>query len=153
MERRISEERVTLTIMEWLSINDWNIVTFDYPKSGTGHMLHPNSIDKTEKNKNGVIPDIIATKDSIALFFENKDRFYEPDFDKLNGIRNENNYSDSLNKLLSEFSISKIVYGIGMPEVKKHIEQSKTQLDKIDFLITTDDNKNIKVHYDIEKVF
>lgn len=153
MARRISEERVTLAIMEWLSINYWNIVTFDYPKSGTGHMLHPNSIDKTEKNKNGVIPDIIAVKDDIALFFENKDRFYQPDFDKLFEIKTENNFSDALNQLLSEFSISKIVYGVGIPSIEKHIKKSKTQLDKIDFLITTDDNKNIKVHYDIENVF
>ena len=46
-----------------------------------------------------------------------------------------------------------MVYGIGIPEEKKHLEKSKTQLNKIDFLITTDDNKNVKVHFDIEKVF
>tara|TARA_R110002012_G_scaffold41736_5_gene114128 strand:+ start:35072 stop:35491 length:420 start_codon:yes stop_codon:yes gene_type:complete len=139
--------------MEWLVLNGWHIVTFDYPKSGIGHMLHPNSIDKTEKNKNGIIPDIIATKDNIAVFFENKDRFYELDFDKLFEIKTQNNFSDSLSQLLSGYSISKIVYGIGIPEEKKHIEKSIKQLDKIDFLITTDDNKNVKVHFDIENVF
>lgn len=116
-------------------------------------LLHPNGHNKTEKNKGGIIPDIIAVKDNIALFFENKDRYYEPDFDKLFEIKTENNFSDSLNQLLSGFSINKIIYGIGIPEMKRHIEKSETQLDKIDFLISTNENKNVKVHYDIEKVF
>jgi ABC-type antimicrobial peptide transport system permease subunit len=146
------EERITINILNWLEENGWQIVCYDFPQSGTGILLHPNGDNRTEKNKGGIIPDIIAVKDSIALFFENKDRFYQPDFDKLFEIKNENNFSDSLNQLLSGFSISKIVYGIGIPEVKKHIEKSKTQLDKIDFLISTNDNKNVEVHYDIEKV-
>lgn len=155
MERRLimREERVTINILNWLEENGWQIVCYDFPQSGTGILLHPNGDDRTEKNKGGIIPDIIAVKEDIALFFENKDRFYQPDFDKLFEIKTENNFSDSLNQLLSGFSISKIVYGIGIPEVKKHLEKSKTLLDKIDFLITTDDDKNIKIHYDNEKVF
>ena len=147
------EERVTINILNWLEENGWQIVCYDFPQSGTGILLHPNGDNRTEKNKGGIIPDIIAVKDNLALFFENKDRFYQPDFDKLFEIKTENNFSDSLNQLLSGFSISKIVYGIGIPEVKKHLEKSKTQLDKIDFLITTNDNKNVEVHYDIENVF
>jgi hypothetical protein len=155
MERRLimREERVTINILNWLEENGWQIVCYDFPQSGTGILLHPNGDDRTEKNKGGIIPDLIAVKEEIALFFENKDRFYQPDFDKLFEIKTENNFSDSLSQLLSGFSISKMVYGIGIPEEKKHLEKSKTQLDKIDFLITTDDNKNVKVHFDIEKVF
>lgn len=155
MERRLimREERVTINILSWLEENGWQIVCYDFPQSGTGILLHPNGDNRTEKNKGGIIPDIIAVKDKIALFFENKDRFYQPDFDKLFEIKTENNFSDSLNQLLSGFSISKIVYGIGLPEVKKHLEKSKTQLDKIDFLISTNENKNVEIHYDIEKVF
>ncbi len=155
MERRLimREERVTINILNWLEENGWQIVCYDFPQSGTGILLHPNGDDRTEKNKGGIIPDIIAVKEDIALFFENKDRFYQPDFDKLFEIKTENNFSDSLSQLLSGFSINKMVYGIGIPEEKKHLEKSKTKLDKIDFLITTDDNKNVKVHFDIEKVF
>lgn len=147
------EERVTINILNWLEKNGWQIICYDFPQSGTGILLHPNGHNKTEKNKGGIIPDIIAVKDNIALFFENKDRYYEPDFDKLFEIKTENNFSDSLNQLLSGFSINKIIYGIGIPEMKRHIEKSETQLDKIDFLISTNENKNVKVHYDIEKVF
>tara|TARA_B100000963_G_C22591749_1_gene655860 strand:+ start:1253 stop:1702 length:450 start_codon:yes stop_codon:yes gene_type:complete len=147
------EERVTINILNWLEENDWEIVCYDFPQSGTGILLHPNGDNRTEKNKGGIIPDIIAVNKNIALFFENKDRFYQPDFDKLFEIKTENNFSDSLNQLLSGFSISKIVYGIGIPGVNKYLEKSKSQLDKIDFLITTNDNKNVEVHYDIENVF
>ncbi|MFD1615457.1 hypothetical protein [Gelatiniphilus marinus] len=147
------EERVTISIMSWLEENDWQIICYDFPQSGTGVLLHPNGDNRTEKNKGGIIPDIIAVKGNVALFFENKDRFYQPDFDKLLEIKTENNFSDSLNQLLSGFNISKIVYGIGIPEEKKHLEKSKKQLDKIDFLITTDKDENIKIHYDNEKVF
>ena len=155
MERRVimREERVTINILNWLEENGWQIVCYDFPQSGTGILLHPNGDNRTEKNKGGIIPDIIAVKNDIALFFENKDRFYQPDFDKLFEIKTKNNFSDSLSQLLSGFSISKMVYGIGIPEEKKHLDKSKTQLDKIDFLITTDDNKNVKVHFDIENVF
>ncbi|MGY5848613.1 hypothetical protein ACW6QP_14480 [Salegentibacter sp. HM20] len=147
------EERVTINILNWLEENGWQIICYDFPQSGTGILLHPNGDNRTEKNKGGIIPDIIAVKDDIALFFENKDRFYQPDFDKLLEIKAINNFSDSLNQLLSGFSISKIVYGIGIPEEEKHLEKSRTQLDKIDFLITTDNNKNVKVHFDVENVF
>jgi hypothetical protein len=155
MERRVimREERVTINILNWLEENGWEIVCYDFPQSGTGILIHPNGDNRTEKNKGGIIPDIIAVKNDIGLFFENKDRFYQPDFDKLFEIKTKNNFSDSLNQLLSGFSISKMVYGIGIPEEKKHLDKSKTQLDKIDFLITTDDNKNVKVQFDIEKVF
>ena len=147
------EERITINILNWLEENSWQIVCYDFPQSGTGILLHPNGDNRTEKSKGGIIPDIIAVKDNIALFFENKDRFYQPDFDKLFEIKTENNFSDSLSQLLREFNVSKIVYGIGLPEVKKHLEKSKTQLDKIDFLITINDKKNVVIHYDIEKVF
>jgi hypothetical protein len=155
MEGRLimREERVTINILNWLEENSWQIVCYDFPQSGTGILLHPNGNNRTEKNKGGIIPDIIAVKDNIALFFENKDRFHELDFDKLFEIKTENNFSDALNRLLSEFKISKIVYGIGITDVKKHIEKSKMHLAKIDFLISTNENKNVEVHYDIEKVF
>lgn len=155
MERRLimREERVTINLLNWLEENGWKIVCYDFPQSGTGILLHPNDTDRSEKNKGGIIPDIIAVKGNLALFFENKDRFFEPDFDKLLEIKTENNFSDSLNRLLSEFKITKIVYGIGIPTVERHIVKSKTQLEKIDFLISTNNDKEIFIHYDKEKVF
>ena len=57
----MNEEFVTKSIIYYLKSNGWNIFSFDYPQSGTGYLIHPNS--RFHKNKEAVIPDI------IALFF------------------------------------------------------------------------------------
>lgn len=155
MERRLAmrEEKVTINILNWLEENGWQIICYDFPQSGTGTLLHPNNEKRTEKNKGGIIPDIIAVKGRNAVFFENKDRYYEPDFDKLYEIKTENNFSDSLSRLLDKFKVEKILYGIGIPTIEKQISKSKTQLEKIDFLISTDESKEVEIHYDLENVF
>ncbi|MDR0515595.1 MAG: hypothetical protein LBH25_00950 [Fibromonadaceae bacterium] len=35
MERRITEEQTTKAFIEWLELNDWKIICFDFPQSGT----------------------------------------------------------------------------------------------------------------------
>ncbi|MHB1147492.1 MAG: hypothetical protein ACYC01_07855 [Lutibacter sp.] len=147
------EEKVTKNILDWLEENDWTIICYDFPQSGTGVLLHLNNVNRTEKNKGGIIPDIIAVKGKTALFFENKDRFYEPDFNKLNEIRTKLNYSDSLNQLLNGLEISNIYYGIGMPKLDNEIKKSKLHLEKIDFLISTNMKKEVLIHYDLNRVF
>ena len=147
------EENVTKNILQWLQNNNWEIVCFDFPQSGTGVLLHLNSINRTEKNKGGIIPDIIAVRNNVALFFENKDRFYQPDFDKLFEIKTELTYSDSLDLLLSDHNIKTILYGIGIAAIDKEIEKCKLNLGKIDFLISTNEKKEINIHYDVNGIF
>lgn len=147
------EENVTKNILQWLQKNNWEIICFDFPQSGTGVLLHLNNSNRTEKNKGGIIPDIIAVKNDIAVFFENKDRFYQPDFDKLFEIKTELNYSDSLNLLLSDHNISSILYGIGISDIRKEIEKCKLNLDKVDFLMSTNKKKEVTIHYDVSGVF
>lgn len=149
----MKEEKVTKNILVWLLENNWTIVCYDFPQSGTGVILHQNNELHTTKNKGSIIPDIIAVKDGVALFFENKDRFYQPDFEKLFEIKTEQNFTDSLDRLLSDFTITKIIYGIGISEVKKEVSKAKNHLDKIDFLISTNKNKKITIHYDVNKIF
>ena len=156
MERRLimKEEKVTINILNWLESNDWKIICYDFPQSGTGVLLHPNSEEnRNEKNKGGIIPDIIAVKNNCALFFENKDRFYEPDFNKLFLLRTKQNYSNSLAKLLKGYNVKVIYYGIAISDVKKEIIKSKLHLEKIQFLISTTEEKNIIIHYDAEGIF
>lgn len=147
------EENVTKNILQWLQNNNWKIICFDFPQSGTGVLLHLNNSNRTEKNKGGIIPDIIAVKNDIAVFFENKDRFYQPDFDKLFEIKTELNYSDSLGLLLSDHNISSILYGIGISDIKKEIEKCKQNIDKVDFLMSTNKKKEVTIHYDVNGVF
>lgn len=147
------EENVTKNILQWLQSNDWKIISFDFPQSGTGVLLHLNNTSRTDKNKGAIIPDIIAVKNDVAVFFENKDRFYQPDFDKLFEIKTELNYSDSLDLLLSEHNISSILYGIGISDIKKEVEKCKLNIDKVDFLISTNKKKEVTIHYDINGIF
>ena len=74
----MTEEEITKSILKWLIENNWEIICFDFPKSGTGIFLHPNG--SSNKNKDSINIDIIAIKNGISLFFENKDRFSFPEY-------------------------------------------------------------------------
>jgi hypothetical protein len=100
---KMTEEQVTKKILEWLINNNWKIITYDFPQSGTGKYLHPNKDLRkiNTKNDKAFIPDIVAVKKNTALFFENKNRFYLDDFKKLKDIKSNNIYSDDIDRLLS----------------------------------------------------
>lgn len=151
MERRITEENVTKTIIAWLEKNSWEIVCFDFPQSGTGKVLHSNNRSGL-KNKDSIIPDIIAIKNGVVVFFENKDRFFFPDFQKLEDIKKENNYSNSLNELLSSYKYNFIHYGVGLPittQNKKQVNENKT---KVDFVIDSDGDV-VNIFNQFQKIF
>jgi hypothetical protein len=147
------EERVTINILNWLERNGWKIVCYDFPQSGTGVLLHPNSDEnRTTKNKGGIIPDILATRNSVALFFENKDRFVLSDFEKLKEIKTLGNFSNSLYAILSDFNVTSVYYGVGIPAIEKHIKKSLENIDGIDFLISTLENGEIEIKFDKNEV-
>ena len=149
----MSEEQVTKIILEWLINNNWKIISFDFPQSGTGKHLHPNKIIRLSgtKNEKTFIPDIIAVKNNIALFFENKNRFFLDDFIKLYNIKTKNIYSEAIDKLLAIYKVDKIYYGVGAINNKKFIEQSSNQLDYVDFIVLID--KDILVFKDTDNIF
>jgi hypothetical protein len=152
----MTEEQVTKKILEWLINNNWDIISFDFPQSGTGKHLHPNKDLRQSgtKNKKSFIPDIVTIKDNIVLFFENKNRFFLDDFIKLNHIKKKHNYTESIDKLLVKYDIEKIYYGIGAIYNKSFIEQSKKYLNSVDFIVLVsseiiifkDSNNIFKLH-------
>lgn len=73
----MTEEQVTKALLRYLTDNGWHIVCFDFPQSGTGRVLHPDSTDG-QKNKDSIIPDIVAVKNNILLFFETRTGFIFP---------------------------------------------------------------------------
>jgi hypothetical protein len=156
MERRLimKEERVTINILNWLENNGWKIICYDFPQSGTGILLHPNSEEhRTTKNKGGIIPDILAARNSVALYFENKDRFVLSDFEKIIEIKTSNIFSNSLNTILSDFNVTNVFYGIGIPAIEKYIIKSLEKIDGIDFLISTNENGEVQIDFDKYKIF
>ena len=108
------EENVTLSLINWLKDSGWNVIAFDYPGSGTGIRLHKNGT--RYKNKDTIVPDIIAVRNSIAVFFENKDHFYKKGFQKQYSNITENLFSNDVEELLKQFNINTIKCGIGIPE-------------------------------------
>lgn len=62
------EENVTLSLINWLKDSGWDVIAFDYPGSGTGIRLHKNGT--RYKNKDTIVPDIIAVRNSIAVFWK-----------------------------------------------------------------------------------
>ncbi len=131
------EENVTILLIEWLKMNNWKIVAFDYPGSGTGIRLHKNGT--RFKNKDTIVPDIVAVRDDVALFFENKDRFYKKDFEKQNCNITDNLYSDDVDELLKSFKSVRIRWGIGIPEAK-YTENVQNHEYLVDFLYTVDED-------------
>lgn len=151
MERRLTEEQVTKSIIRWLISKGWSIIAFDFPQSGTGRCIHP--IDSDSKTYGIWIPDIVAHKDSNLIFFENKDRYVYKDFEKVEKLKSTNTYLNSIHEITNGYDYSNIYYGIGFPEKANYIEKSKEFFDKIDFLICAIDKDNARVQYDPFSLF
>ena len=141
----MTEEQVTKAILKWLLADGWEIVCFDFPQSGTGRLLHPNN-SAGEKNKDAINPDVVAVKGTTCVFFENKDRFYFPDYQKVNLLITENNYTLAISQLLSPYSIENIYYGIGLPSLK-HKKASQESSELVDFIVGVEENRNIQILY------
>lgn len=145
MERRITEEKVTKTTLNWLEETGWEIICFDFPQSGTGVSLHLNAELRTTKNKGSIIPDIVAIKSETVVFFENKDRFLISDFLKVSALKNTFDYSGSIKKLLKGFTYSKIYYGIAIAHTIINELKTNEHLDKIDFAVFVNKDHEISL--------
>ena len=138
------EEQVTKRILKWLMDDGWEIVCFDFPQSGTGRFLHPNG--STSKNQDSINPDIVAVKKGICVFFENKDRFYLPDYEKTNKLITDNNYTDDISVLLRSFVVEKFYFGIGFPE-SAYTEKAKMANYLVDFVVGVSESGKISKLY------
>jgi hypothetical protein len=141
---------VTKTILSYLSSKGWNIVAYDFPQSGTWIMLHPDR-NYSEKNKGGIIPDIVAVKEGVCLFFENKDRFYYPDYIKVQELITDNIYKKSIFELVGEYKVHTIRYGIGLP-TNKYTRRAEQNKHLVDFVVGVNEDGLVETIYDKHKV-
>lgn len=146
----VSEEFVTTKIVNWLKSNGWTILCYDFPQSGTGFSLRPNG--GNSKNKDIIIPDIVARKEGIGVLFENKDRFFLGDFNKIEKLKTTEDYSGSLNLLFEGKLPSTMYFGIAFPHFEYQLEKAKPFLEKIDFLVTVTQEGKIVDHYNPKKI-
>jgi hypothetical protein len=153
MERRLTEEQVTKAILDWLEANGWEIICFDFPQSGTGVSLHPNEELRTTKNEGAFIPDIVAIKNGSVVFFENKDRFVLADFIKVEELKKNNDFSNSIERLLNDFEYSNIFYGVGLAHSDNTENKTNDNLDKIDFALFISEYRSVSVYYQINSIF
>ena len=108
----MTEEKVTKSIISYLMDHGWKIVSFDFPQSGTGRSLHPSG--SVSKNSGVLIPDVVAVKDGMSIYMENKDRYYPEDFIKVNDVLQTKMYAESFLRVLS-VNQDTMFGGIGMP--------------------------------------
>ena len=138
----MKEEDVTKAIIKYLVTNGWQIICYDFPQSGTGRVLHPNN--RSNKTLGAIIPDIVAVKNGVVVDFENKDRFVYADFEKIDALRNSNDYSESWTHLLSGFTYSTILYGVGMPMTESNYSKAENFLSMVDFVIYLEEDGSLK---------
>lgn len=153
MERRITEEEVTKAILGWLEENNWKIVCFDFPQSGTGISLHPNEEMRSTKNAGAFIPDIVAIRKGIVVFFENKDRFVIGDFRKVKELRGTPDYSNAIVRLLGQWKLLKIFYGVGFVYSDLLEKKYLDHFDMVDFVVGYFGNGMIRVRFDPKGIF
>jgi len=149
----MTEERLTKNVIKWLKINNWEIICYDFPQSGTGISLHPNpEVRLDSKNKGGIIPDIVAYRYGVVVFFENKDRFFKSDFEKVKFLHDTTIYSKAINKLLKNYKPNKIYYGVGGPSNKLFIPKAIEKKYLVDFIIAVN-NTNVEIVYERVSIF
>ena len=151
MAGRMKEENVTKAILKWLLEAQWEIICYDFPQSGTGRCFHPNDADS--KTAGIWIPDIVAHKGRNLVFFENKDRFVQSDFEKVDRLKNTTNYSLAITDITQGYEYDNIYYGIGFPQNQSFINKATSNLEMIDFLVTAIDDDNVCVEYDPYHIF
>ncbi|MBQ4391921.1 MAG: hypothetical protein II826_02280 [Prevotella sp.] len=151
MERRMTEEQVTKAIIRWLEATGWEILSFDYPQSGTGRVLHPAF--STSKTEGSIIPDIIAHKDSTLVFFENKSRYTYSDFEKVERLRHTDAYDQDIALLAENRHFGRTFYGIGFQYGQHLTEKSRKSWPMADFVLTVGDDFSITPQYDPHHIF
>lgn len=145
---KMNEEFITKSFIKFLMDKGWEILSYDFPQSGTGVSLHLNQIFRQPKTKNeGMItPDIIAFKEGIGLISENKLYFEKQDIDKLEKLR-RGVYSEGLNKVFQERQVKKLIFGIILPNIPNEVSKAQDYLAKVDFIFIVNEKGICNIKY------
>ena len=145
----MTEEDVTKTLIAWLQIKEWSIISYDFPQSGTGIKIRP--ANSKEKNKGVMIPDIIALKGSFMTFFENKPYLSQDDIKKVKKFKSVE-YRVSIENLAALYGATQILYGIGFLYSEK-LESLIFFDAELDFAVSVRSDKTVHVLFDSSEAF
>ena len=137
----VTEELVTLSIIRFLKSMKFDIISFDFPQSGTGMVLHPNN--RLGKNEGVLIPDVIAKNSTKLLILEDKDHYDRSDVVKLRKLKTGETHSREIDKLVDEFALVSVAYGIGIPDEPKHVDRAKKEACDLDVILAVDAERNV----------
>lgn len=112
---RLTEERITKFLLDYLKSLNFVIFSYDFPQSGTGYSIRPDLEKIGHKNLKNWIPDIIAIKEGTLIFFENKDHNSSTDKRKIKNIVTGDVYKNSISKLMARTKTNKYFIVLGMP--------------------------------------
>ncbi len=128
--------------LKFLKNKGYHIVSFDFPQSGTGLLLHP---DKGKDKNEGIKPDIIASKGDVLIIMENKSRYWKKDFEKRYELKTLELFKRSMNALHRECNTSTLRVGIGIPEAGSTVAKAAETKHLVDFIVVVDKNEKCKV--------
>jgi len=149
----MNEEFITKSFLKFLIDRDWEILSYDFPQSGTGLSLQPNQIFKQPETKNeGMItPDIIAFKNGIGLLSENKPYFDKQDIGKLKKIK-RGDYSEDLHRVFGVRKISRLYLGVVLLDIQSEISKAQQYISAIDFIFAINNGGSCDIKYLLEGI-
>ena len=134
----MTEEQVTKAILQYLTIENWNIIAYDFPQSGTGKVFY-STIDGR-----AIIPDIICIKGNECMIFENKNRYYKPDFEKLATLKETGEYNNGIFNFIKRNDII-IKTAVGMPKIEHVISEMEDVFRKVEYVYFVKNNGEIVI--------
>lgn len=145
---KISEERVTKSVILFLISKEWDILDFDFPGSGTGRKFYTN-ITKNSKNKGIVIPDIIAynKKTNNILIFESKAKDSLSDYKKILILTKDTIFLDHVKSTYNTYKINNIYFGICCGGTPHYINSVINYSVKVALSVNTESFK-VKIEHD-----
>ena len=150
----MTEEFVTRTLLTWLRFRSWNILSFDYPHSGTGYVLRPISIaSQMSKNVGNLIPDIVANKNGITVIFENKVSFFSEDIEALFLMKDSKVYDSAIQNLHGNTTYSELRVGVGLASLPKNIVELHRHKSSLDFAFVIHADRKVEVVFDQRLIF
>ena len=101
------------------------------------YRLHDNKVD--------VIWEVTNPSDKDICFqIGAHPAFYYPDYEKVNDLIVDNQYTTAISTLLNEYAVKNIYYGIGLPTIK-HKKKSQDSAILVDFIIGVEDDRTISL--------